>query len=283
MSEPQPDVPRDSARAVLLQFVVFPLLVVAVGVFVFLLFGALATERDDIDDHLAAIRSGSSHRRWQAAYQLAMAIQRGEAVDDPEVATRVLELYREADDDDPRVRRYLAMVLGRLGDPRAIPLLLESLEAGDLETRIYAILALAEIGDPAAADPIAAALASSDDPDLRKAAAYALGRLGSRAHLPQLRAALRDPVPDVRFNAALALAALGDSSGIGVLRRMLDRDELARVPGIREDQKEAILVQAIPAYALLAGEEARPLLESLASSDPSLKVRAAATEALNGL
>src|SRR5687768_14089603 len=100
MSTPEPDVPRESPRAILLQFVVFPLLVVAVGVAIFLLFGSLATERDDIGDSLASIRSGSPHRRWQAAYQLAMSIQRGEAAGRPNLAAEVIELYRDADDDD---------------------------------------------------------------------------------------------------------------------------------------------------------------------------------------
>ncbi|HUP65013.1 MAG TPA: HEAT repeat domain-containing protein [Thermoanaerobaculia bacterium] len=280
MSEKSSDVPRESARTILLQFVVFPLVVVAIGVGVFLLFGSLASEREEIPSYLGAIQSGSSTRRWQAAYQLAMAIQRGEASSHPNLAQDVISIYQDSGSDDPRVRRYLAMVLGKLGDPRAVPVLTRALDDPDPETRLYAVLALAEIGDSRAAPRIQDILQRSDDAALRKSAAYALGRLGAREAIPSLRSALQDPVADVRFNAALALASLEDPSGLGTLRRMVDRSELAAIPEIREDQIEEIMIQAIPAYRALAPEEARPPLTALAGSDPSLRVRAAARAAL---
>lgn len=273
------DVPRDSARTILLQFVVFPLLVVAVGVLVFLLFGSLATEKDDVNESLSAIRSGSPHRRWQAAYQLAMSIQRGEAATHPGLAGDVIETYRAAGDEDPRVRRYLAIVLGRLGDRRATPVLLDTVARADVDTRVYAILALGELADPRAASALTAELRSPER-DVRKSAAWALGRIAAPATAPDLRPLLRDREADVRFNAALALAMLGDSSGIGVLRQMLDREALGRIEGIRPDQAEAIMLQAIPAYRRIAGEEGRPILENLARSDPSLRVQSAARDAL---
>lgn len=279
MTAASSDVPRDSARTILVQFVVFPLLFVAVAVLVFLLFGSVATESDDVSDSLDAIRSGSSHRRWQAAYQLAMSIQRGEAAAHPELAGEVIEAYRAADDQDPRVQRYLAVVLGRLGDRRATPVLLETVEHPDVDTRVYSILALGELADPAASAALTEQL-QSPERDVRKSAAWALGRIGDPSAAPQLQALLRDPEADVRFNAALALAALDDPSGIGVLRQMLDRNALAAIEGMRPDQSEAIVLQAIPAYLKVARDEARPILETLAATDPSLRVQSAARDAL---
>jgi len=86
--EPEPhsgDIPRESARTILFQIVIFPLAVVAVGVGVFLLFGVLASEEHSVQQHVNAIRSGSPQRRWQAAYQLSKSLQRGEAAKYPDL------------------------------------------------------------------------------------------------------------------------------------------------------------------------------------------------------
>src|SRR5438874_4946298 len=144
------DLPKESPRSILYQFVIFPLGIVLVAVAIFFLFGKLATEQHTIPDYLNAIRSGSSHERWQAAYQLSKALKRGEGKKVPDLEERVAALYVSAKHDDPRIRRYLSMVLGSLGDRRATALLVDALKEQDIETRIYALLALADLRDPAA-------------------------------------------------------------------------------------------------------------------------------------
>src|ERR1041385_1529542 len=120
------DLPKEPARTLLFQFVIFPLGIVVIAVGVFLLFGKLAGEQRSIPDYLNEIRSGSAHERWQAAYQLSKSLKRGEAKRYPDLEEKVAAIYRQAKHDDPRVRRYLSMVLGSLGDRRATPLLLDS-------------------------------------------------------------------------------------------------------------------------------------------------------------
>lgn len=57
--------------------------------------------------------------------------------------------------------------------------------------------------------PLAAVLLRLDEtPEIRAAAATALGRIGDAVAAPSLGEALRDPVPDVRYAAALALGRL---------------------------------------------------------------------------
>src|SRR5262249_33475624 len=136
-------------RAILFQFVLFPLGIVLVGVGIFLLFGRLASEEHTIPDYLNEIRAGSSHERWQAAYQLSKSIKRGEAKKYPTLADRVAAVPRGAKDDDPRTRQYLSMVLGTIGDRRATPVLIEGLHDRQTDTRLYALLALGELKDPA--------------------------------------------------------------------------------------------------------------------------------------
>ena len=258
---------------------ILPLIVVAVGVGVFLLFGVIAREEHTIPDYLNAIRSGTSHRRWQAAYQLSKSLKRGEAKNYPDLAEQVASLYESAKRDDPRIRQYLGMVLGTLADKRGTAVLLDGLNDPDPETRIYALWALGEIGDPRSV-PRIVELARDDERDIRKTAVFALGKIGDRAAIPALVDALGDTAQDVRWNAALSLAKFGDTRSLGVLREMLDRQRLDRITDLRPDQKENVIINAISAYSNLVGAEAIPELERISRGDPSLRVRATAREAL---
>src|SRR6478672_8519908 len=199
------DVPKESPRTILFQFVIFPLGVVMIGVAVFLLFGKLASNEQSIPDYLNDIRSGSSHRKFQAAYELSKSIKRGEAKRYPNLVEQVIEVYRSSKDDDPRIRQYLTLVLGKLGDARAVPVLEDALHDPVVETRIYALIALAELRDPRSVPAVIAAT-KDDDKDVRKTAIYALGEMGDARGMPVLDEALNDPVADIRFNAALALS-----------------------------------------------------------------------------
>jgi HEAT repeat protein len=273
------DIPKESPKTILFQFVVFPLGIVAIAVAVFFLFGRLASDEQTVPDYLNEVQSGGRRERWQAAYQLSQLIHAGEAKKYPNLVEQVSAVYRASKDDDPRIRRYLSMVLGNLGDRRATPLLVEALGEKDVETRLYAALALGRLRDPAAVPPLLTVFAN-DERDVRKAAAYALGELGDPRAVPPLEAALNDPIADVRYNAAVALARFGDTRAIGVVREMLDRSRLDAVPGMRDDQKEATMLAAIPALLKLAPDEKAAVLGPIAKSDPSLQVRSAAKEAL---
>ena len=275
------DVPRESPRSILFQFVIFPLGIVCVAVVIFLLFGKLATEEHTIPDYLNAIRSGSAHERWQAAYQLSKSLKRGEAARYPNLEQQVAAIYVQSKHDDPRIRRYLSMVLGTLGDRRATPVLLDGLNDRDVDNRLYTLIALGQLRDPAAVPRIVQA-ANDEERDVRKAAYYALGEIGDPRAIPALVHGLDDEVADVRWNAAISLSQLGDRRAIPPLREMLDRTRLNQIRDMREDQKEDAMIVAMSAYAKLAGPEARPDLERLAR-DPSLRVQAAAKEALSRL
>ena len=273
------DVPKESSRTILFQFVIFPLGVVLIAVLIFFLFGKLATDDQTIPDYLNAIRSGSSHERWQAAYQLSKSLKRGEAKRFPNIEHDVATLYVNSKTDDPRIRRYLGMVLGTLGDRRATPLLLDGLNDRDADNRIYALTALGELRDPASIPRIAQAT-SDDDKDVRATAYYTLGAIGDASAVPALVNGLKEEAPDVRWNAAIGLARLGDKRALGPLREILDRSRLNRVATMREDQKEDAMIVAMSAYATLAGRDAVPDLQRIATSDPSIPVRAAAKQAL---
>jgi HEAT repeat protein len=285
-AETGPAAPRRGARLVL-DLLVFPLLMVAVGVGIFVLFGLITAEGKGPADYLDLIRSGDSNRRWQAAYELSRVIQarRDPGLSDPRLVGQMVSLFERAEDDDPRVRRFLALALGRLGDPEALPVLLTYLESArdgegqDPETRIYAVWALGAIGEEAAV-PELLSLMADEDPGLRKTAAHALGAFRTEEAEVALGRALGDPVGDVRWNAALALARHGDPAAVPVLVEMMDREQLARVEAVTPAQTEQILLQAIQGTVRLADARLASRLAELGESDPSLRVRAAARRGL---
>jgi len=274
------DIPRETPRSVLFQFVIFPLGIVLVAVGIFFLFGKLATEEHTIPDSLNTIRSGSSHERWQAAYQLSKSLKRGEASRYPNLEQEVASIYVQSKTDDPRIRRYLSMVLGTLGDRRATPLLLDGLNDRDPDNRIYVLMALGELKDPISIPHIVETTRESDK-DVRKTAYFTLGEIGNPYGVPALVGGLSDDVAEVRWNAAISLSRFNDRRALPVLREMLDRSRLAQVRDMREDQKEDVMIMAMAPYARLAGVDERADLQRIGATDPSLRVRAEAKSALS--
>ncbi len=260
-----------------------PLLVVLVCVGVFVGFGWLAYDRQDVGDYLNDLRSGWKPRRAQAAYELAkVLIADPEALAErPDTRQELRDLFTTAEDRE--IRRYLALVLGYTRDPAAVPLLTAALDSeSDSQSRIYLLWALGANGDSGALPALIAALAE-EDAGIRKTAAYALGELGDRSVVPRLEPLLGDGTADVRWNAALALARQGSDADVPELERMVDRELLARVPEITPVQQEDAMISAIRALAVLRGDSALPLFERLERDDPSLKVRQAAIEARRAL
>jgi len=286
--EESPEEERRGTPFLVLQFFIFPLAIVAVCVTVFVLFGLIAAERKSARDYLSEIRSGSSNTRWQAAYALSSLVQGGgkKALSDPRFVPEALALFEQSGNDDPRVRRYLAVTLGRLGDSRAVPVLSRFLEKAtpdtDSETQIYATWALGALADSSAV-PLLVRLSTSEDKGLRKTAVHSLLPFSGPEVDQALEAALKDSVEDVRWNAAIALAGRKNELARPVLLEMLDRAHLARVEGLTPEQRQEALLGAVVAARSLGGEALDNALSALADHDPDVRVREAAQEAVRAL
>jgi len=265
---------------VIAQFFIIPLVVIGVCAGLFVMFGLLTGENRSAGDYLNEIRSGSKTRRYQAAYELSkiLAYEKDLALE-PGFVEDLGRLFQESSGQEPEIRRYLALALGQVPDPRSFEPLVAALPDPDAQTRIYAVWALGAIGDRRAVPPLVGLLADAD-PGVRKMACFSLGALRDPASGPALQGLLADPVADVQWNAALALSQQGDLAALPVLRRMLQRDYLDRVEGMQPDQKEEAMVNAIRGLVLLRDAESTEPLTRLSADDPAMPVRAAALDAI---
>ena len=291
--EPGARTPLSTAPAIAVQFFLIPLLVVGATVLVYIGFRSLLSEDRSAAEYLTDIRSGGSNRRWPAAYELSRLMA------DPEFARReeaalapeLTKAFAESKGDDPRVRQYLALTLGRLTPPlpaETRQLLIEALGDEDSQTRISAIWALGSTGDATAAGEIERQY-QSEDAGVRKMAVYALGSMPVDAGNDTLVKALEDAEPDVQWNAAIALARHGRHEGVPVLRRMLDRAyverNVTRQPQSRDevDPVGEFMISGLRAVAALKAAGLSDEVRTLSTGDQSLKVRQAAIEALKNL
>jgi HEAT repeat protein len=237
---------------------------------------------------LAEIRHGGTNRRWPAAYELSRLMADPNVRADRSLAPALVEAFQAAKTDDPRVRSYLALALGRLDPPmpvEAVAALTDALDGGDDESRISVIWALGSSGDEAVVARLQP-LMESNDAGIRKMVVYALGALPGDGQVESLKGALVDEAADVRWNAAVALARHGRHDGVPVLRQMLDRGHVEQTvrretnPYEDQDPVAEVMISGLKAAAALKEDSLRPSVEQLSHEDRSMKVRQAALDAL---
>jgi HEAT repeat protein len=283
-----------------------PLAVVGITILVYVGFRSLLTDRRSPQEYLAEIQGGGLARQWPAAFELSQLMDDPKVRSDKTLAIALVKAFDHAKDGDPRVRKYLALAIGRLEPPlpkEAVEVLLKSLNDPEKpwtpdvwskingwtdemnEAHISTIWALGASGDPAVV-PALQPIYASPDPGVRKMVVYALGALPGDQQIVTLRAALEDDTPDVRWNAAVALARHGAKEGIPVVRQMLDRAYVEQTvkrtarPDDDQDPVADVMISGLRAAAALKDGSLRPSVEGLSQQDRSVKVRQAAIEAL---
>jgi HEAT repeat protein len=263
------------------QFFLFPLIIIAICVGIFLLFGYLTYEQKTPQEYLRDVRTGSELCcRWQSAYELSNIISSQKAkIRNTDFVNDLVKTYQGSRGDDPRVRRYLALTMGHLGDPRAVPALVEGLSDTDPENQMNNLLALGTIGDKAATPAVVERLRSSE-PAVRKMSAFVLSALKDPAAAHDLKIALNDSSDEVRWYAAIALAQVNDPAGSEVLMRLIDRGYTDQLPNFTSEQKSQLLINAVKCLGILKFEPAKDRIFALSQTDPDLAVRDASLEAL---
>ncbi len=273
---------KEKKILILFRFVLIPLIVVGMVIFIIVLFGNLALQEKSVKDYLYDIRSGSKSERWQAAYHLSNLFANPKK-DYEEQARKnlpeILLIYHQVKGTDPEIRRYLALTLGRLRDRRAVPALIDSANDNDSQTVIWSLWALGSIGDKEAT-PLLLEKLENSDPGIRIMSAYALGVMNDARAIPALQGHLDDSSAEVSWNAAIALARLGDPSGAPLLLKMMDRNYLGSVAKMSEPSKKELMINTIKASAKLHHPQLTEKIKALSTTDPDPGIRNEAMQAL---
>ena len=297
------ELPEEKSRPVtlVLQLVVIPLAVVAFCVALGGLFMWMTSERKDFNDYVRSLRASSGTKRGQQAQYLLNYIQeskRWQGIFDvtaqisgdreqflarnPQAATELVSVFEESAGQDAKTRRYLALVLGLLGDKQALPALRGGLNDSDADTVKNCLWALARLGDNESA-LVVIGLTKHDEPSVRLMAVYTLGFLESPQAQPVLVTALNDADEMVKWNAAFALANKGDRAGRDTLVRLLDKEYVDRFTDITLQNRQRYRMAAVNWLVKVDGALAVPALEKVSRDDVDLQVRGAAIQQLNDL
>jgi HEAT repeat protein len=177
---------------------------------------------------------------------------------------------------DAAVLRETAKALSKLGEAAhaALPELLLTCDHPNSETRAAAVRALLELATPQDKDAVAPALEkilkSDPNPDTRRNAALALGKVGDPAALPALQDILDKGDSKQKQQAALALGGINSAEAVALLRKTLkDADPELRL-------RAAVSLGKLAAIATDAYED----LLQIYTQDPQESVRLQAATAL---
>lgn len=105
------------------------------------------------------------------------------------------------------VRQAAAAALGELGDPQAVPVLVEALEDEYMHVRQAAAYALMRVGDDTTVEPLIARLRDTEEV-VRNIAANALGEIGDARALPELERVAAQDTEKVSGSAMDAIAKI---------------------------------------------------------------------------
>ena len=131
--------------------------------------------------------------------------------------------YRLARDESRRVQTTQRM--GDAGNLLTLDELLEALEDPGFNVRYEAVISLARMRPRRRIVDALVKVMESAEPDLRIAAAWALGKLGDRRAIPALQKTLDSVYPLARARSARALALLGDRESIPLFLKRLGSDD----------------------------------------------------------
>lgn len=303
-----PSAEKSTFVTLAVQLFVIPLAVVLFCVALAGLFMWLTAERKGLDDYLGALRASSGEqrtrqaqyllnyiqdsKRWQGIFDITAQISADREqflAKNPRAVKDIVQVFEESQGQDPKTRRYLALVLGLLGDRQAIVVLRAGLGDSDAETVKNCLWALGRLDDEDSV-PRIIELTHSDEQSVRLMAVYVLGSMNSPTAQGVLEASLNDPDDLVKWNAAFGLASKGNAAAWDVLARLLDKEYVDRVTQLMPKEGRPLAeniqryrVAAVMWVAKLNPSKATPLLEKMSTSETDLRVRNAAIQQLNNL
>jgi HEAT repeat protein len=230
--------------------------------------GLLHPKPSDVFSKIEDIRTArSTGDRWQAAYGMSQALQK--MIRDKEIAALEPEkkdlLYREIGEllethaKDARLKKYLLLTLGQMGEAPGLVFLEKHLQDADAEVRFYSAWGFLDLmtKNPSFVTPdrvkAVGEWTTNPDPAIRKISASWLVQQKDPSVLAKVEGLLADGDTEVRWNAAVALASEGRASAAPVLKEVFDLEKLRSV-GARSPRDLHQLVAAAAQAARKLGD-----------------------------
>lgn len=277
--EPNETPPERSFFGIIVHsFFIIPFLIAVFCVLLFTAVHLLTREQQSAYDYLEDVKTGGLTKRWQAAFELSKILASPDSTPKDERFTNELSgVFRHSIHDDSRVRQYLALAMGRTGNPEFFDVLVENIDKEN-EENLYAIIYSLGMLKDRRAVPVLKKFLDHPQARIRSVTVVALGTIGEISSKDFLKKALSDSEPNVQWGASISLAQMGDSAGKGILLKLLDRGELSKYPEVDPHEQNHLILAAIEASKNLQDPELNTAIRALADTDPNMKVRAAAMD-----
>jgi HEAT repeat protein len=290
MSESNPNPPNgplyapETGFSLFIKLFIIPAVIVLVALGIFFL-GTMALQHPKTaEQYLEELKSDNTSRRWQSAYELSRMLNQNENIQfDQTLREQLVQVFAGAKNDDPRLRQYLALILGRLKEKSAVPVLSDAIHDENEDVKIYSLWALGNIEDPKGGE---AALTALSDPDA-KVQVMAVGALSSLRYEPAkfpLEKNLESADRDLRYDSAVALARLKDPKAVPVLLEMLNLKAADNLKPAEKSQEEQFIqsakITAIDGFQELPDPALKVKVVDLAKNASDIKVQEAALAAL---
>ena len=257
-------------------------MITIVGVMFFFMFKVLTYETNSPLDYLTDVQYGAASKRWQSAYELSKLLSNPDLVLlDDSFHRRMIAVYEHSIHDDPNVRMYLALAMGRTKNSIYGESLIKGLNDQDKGSRVAAIKALGNLSYNPSIDMLMKFTSIDNSVEERLSATIAIGNMENKSTIPFLRKMLEDEEPNVRWDAAIALAKLNDISGVDIIDNLLDRQYYSQFKKVdSEEEVQAILI-AMKAVSKIPEKKFIKNLLKLATLDPNMKIRDRAIKTLD--
>jgi len=263
-------------------FFLIPLIITIFGVMFFFMFKVLTYETSSADDYLTNIQIGSATKRWQSAYELSKLLSNPKLVPTDEgFKNKMISIYEHSIHDDPMVRTYMALAMGRTEKQEFGSILIDGMNDKDMGSRLAAIQALGILRYVPAVKEIQKFTAEKYSNAEKLAAVIALGNIGDKSTIPILQKLLNDEEPNIRWDAAIALAKLEDSSGLQVIINLLDRSYFDHFTEVNEEEEVQAILVAIQISSQYPSEQFVTNLLKLATLDRNMQIRDLAIKTLS--
>ena len=285
-SEQKLTTPEEQSRVYVLfySFFLIPLMVTVIGVLFFMVVRFVTFESGNPQEYLTQIKIGSASKRWQSAYELSKILSNPDKLPlDEQFKNSLISTFEHSLHDDPKVRMYLALAMGRTGDDTYGESLMTALNDDSAEIVTAATQALGLIQYSPAVAQLSMMATSSKFQAVRLASAISLGQIGDESSLPLLKNLLNDEEANIRWDAAIALAKMGNNSGSSIINSLLNRSYYKNFKEIDSWETEKAILVAIQVSSQLGGEEFKLNLLTLAKEDPNMEIRNAALKTLESV